>query len=81
MWIKTSDKMPPKGQWVLVTKNDFQKPLEIECFLGVRTNQYCSKETNWEWEDYEYNAWTSGHGDISSENPVAWMQLPEPYSS
>ena len=82
-WIKTSKQLPPIGQWVLVTKNDYQKPWEIECFMGVRIGtEYCHNE-NGEWveEEYEYNGWTSGHGDIGSNDPIAWMPLPEPYKA
>lgn len=78
-WILTKDQMPPKGQWILVAKNNWQKPWEIERYIGKRINQYCGQKTNWEWEDYEYDAWTSGHGDIGEDAPIAWMPLPEPF--
>ena len=78
-WILTSEQMPPKGKWVLVTTEDWQKPWEIKCFLGIRTGvkyvRYPEKRGFIE-EEYEYPAWTSGHGDIGSHNPIAWMPLP-----
>ena len=78
-WILTSEQMPPAGKWVLVTKTyDYQKPWEIMCYMGIRIGRSCSKESNWEWAEYEFPAWTSGHGDILSQHPYAWMELPTP---
>lgn len=81
-WILTEEKLPPKGVWVLVSdEKDSQKPWEIMCYEGIETG------TQWYYhgdeeiiEHYEYPAWTSGHGDIMSHNPTAWMPLPIPYS-
>ena len=75
-WILTEKQLPPRGQWVLVTKNDWQKPWEIMCYQGIRIGKhYIGKG----WEEYKYPSWTSGHGDIMSKHPIAWMLLPEPY--
>ena len=82
-WIKMSEKRPPDNTWVLVADpNDYQKPWEIMRYLGVMTNTryILNSELNERVsEEYEYPAWTSGHGDILSEDPVAWMPMPEPY--
>ena len=74
-WIPTSDRLPDKGQWVLVTTERYQKPVEIMCYQGVRIGQHNIGNG---WEEYEYPSWTSGHGDIQSHHPEAWMPLPEP---
>lgn len=78
-WIKTNEQLPPKGQWVLVTTDDYQKPCEIECYIGVKKHSGY-RFVNGKGEDFEepYHAWTSGYGDIG-ESPIAWMPLPEPY--
>lgn len=75
-WISTSDQLPDKGQWVLVTTERYQKPVEIMCYQGVRIGQH---NVGNGWEEYEFQSWTSGHGDIRSHHPEAWMPLPEPY--
>ena len=75
-WILTKDELPEKGVWVLTTINDHQKPIEIRCYLGIRRGSKASRKTNYEWVEYEYPAWTSGHGDISSRHPIAWTPLP-----
>lgn len=75
-WIKTSEQMPPIGEWVLTTTGEtLGKTMEIKAFIGIRTNH------RWvggslESEEYEYNAWTSGHGDIGHD-PEYWMPLPK----
>ena len=80
-WIKTEEQMPEKGQWVIVFSGDNRKYCEIECYmgLGTKTTTTWDKDGNMIKYDYEYPAWTCGHGDIKSTNPVAWMPLPEPY--
>lgn len=75
-WIKTSEQLPPIGQWVLVSEDDTSCPVEIMCYQGIKTNE---RYQDGKWEDYEYPSWTSGHGDIQDEHPKAWMPLPEPY--
>lgn len=75
-WINTNDRLPSKGQWVLVATEDYQKPIEIMCYQGVRIGE---KHDGDGWKKYEYPSWTSGHGDIRSNHPTAWMPLPEPY--
>ena len=75
-WIKTSERLPKKGQWVLVTKEDSQKPVEIMCYMGNRVGEVY-KGNSGSWEKYNYPAWTSGHGDIKGEHPEAWMPLPK----
>lgn len=79
-WIKTSEKMPPIGEWVIVTTGDRQKTAEIKCYMGKRDRKVAQYKGG-EWHDYIeiYDAWTSGHGDISGTNPAAWQPLPEPY--
>lgn len=81
-WIKMSEKKPPEGQWVLVTNtNHSQKPWEIMLYMGIMVNTMHRFDENGNLieEGYKYPAWTSGHGDILSEDPVAWMPMPEPY--
>ena len=73
-WIYCKDKLPPKGEWVLVTRNEYQKPVEIMCYQGIRTNRRTNDHG--EWEDYRYPSWTSGHGDIQGRHPLAWMEVP-----
>ena len=75
-WILTSKRLPNKGQWVLVTKEDYQKPVEIMCYLGVQIGRH---DIGNGWDEYEYPSWTSGHGDIQGSHPKAWMPLPKPY--
>ena len=78
-WILTTEQMPKESQWVLTTTNDYQKPIEIQCYMGIRIGtEYVHPigEKDWIEKKYEYPAWTSGHGDISSHNPIAWMPLP-----
>lgn len=77
-WILTNKQMPPKGKWVLTTTGDYQKTCEIKCYMGVKT-ETIYRYLNGKSEEYEheYYAWTSGHGDISGRNPVAWMLLPD----
>ena len=77
-WILTKDKNPPRGCWVLATRKNWQKPLEIMCYQGIRVGEKWSKDTNWEHVEYEYPSWTSGYGDIC-EPPIAWQFLPVPY--
>ena len=77
-----SEKMPPKNMWVLVARPEYyQKPWEIMSYMGIMTNKRRRFDENGNWieEEYVYPAWTSGHGDIMSEDPVAWMPMPEPY--
>lgn len=76
-WIPVSERLPNKSQWVLVTNEDYQEPIEIMCYQGIRTGLH--KVGNGEWEQYEYPSWTSGHGDIQSYHPKAWQPLPKPY--
>ena len=81
-WIKTNKQLPPKGKWVLVTRDDWQKPWEIMCYMGIRTNtitRYIPGIKELIEEEYEYPAWTSGHGDIMGQHPIAWMPLPKQY--
>ena len=78
-WILTKDKMPPIGTWVLVTQNYSQKPWEIMCYQGIEIGTCWDSKNNFKEEHYEYPTWTSGHGDIMSHNPIAWMPLPIPY--
>ena len=78
-WIETEKQMPPKGQWVLVAQDNYQKPWEIMTYMGVQTGYKYLPPNFDEKIPYSYHAWTSGHGDITSKNPVAWMPLPDPY--
>lgn len=75
-WIKTKEQTPSKGQWVLVTTDDYQKPIEIMCYQGTRVGE---EYIGGNWKEYEYPSWTSGHGDIQSWHPEAWMPLPKLY--
>lgn len=77
-WIKTDEQLPPIGQWVLVTTDRYQKPVEIMCYQGI---QIARRNIGNGWEEYEYPSWTSGHGDIQSSHPKAWMPLPTPYKA
>ena len=74
-WIRTNIQLPRKGEWVLVKTNDWQKPVEIMCYMGVRIGHH---DIGNGWEEYEFPAWTSGHGDIKSKHPEVWMPLPDP---
>lgn len=77
-WIPTSERLPDKGQWVLVMAESYQKPVEIMCYQGIRIGQqYVGNR----WEDYEYPSWTSGYGDIQDYHPKVWMPLPELYKA
>ena len=76
MWIKTSEQLPPISKWVLVTTGDFQKTCEIKCYMGKRTREYHKCGSDETFEEI-YDAWTSGHGDISGQNPDYWMELPD----
>lgn len=72
-WISTSEQLPPKGEWVLVTTDNWQKPCEIMCYQGVRViENECDKGY-----DRYFPSWTSGHGDIQSKHPTHWMKLPD----
>lgn len=73
-WRLISEILPPKGQWVIVTTEDYQKPCEIMCYLGTRIGRH---DIGNGWEDYEFPTWTSGHGDVRSTHPYAWMPLPQ----
>ena len=73
-WISTSEQLPPKGEWVLVTTDDWQKPIEIMCYQGTRIGRH---DIGNGWEDYEFPSWTSGHGDVQSRHPTHWMKLPD----
>lgn len=73
-WISTSEQLPPKGEWVLVTTDDWQKPIEIMCYQGTRIGRH---DIGIGWEDYEFPSWTSGHGDVQSKHPTHWMKLPD----
>ena len=79
-WILTEKELPPIGKWVLVTKdNDWQKPVEIMCYTGIRIGTryiHSNNSSDWTEEKYEYPAWTSGHGDIQSSHPKYWIKLP-----
>ncbi len=75
-WIPISERLPNKGQWVLITTEEYQKPIEIMCYQGIRIGKHDNGNG---WEEYEYPSWTSGHGDIQGYNPKAWMPLPAPY--
>ena len=75
-WIPTSKKLPNKNQWVLVTTEDYQKIAEVMCYQGIRIGKH---DVGNGWEEYEYPSWTSGHGDIQSSHPKAWMPLPPCY--
>ena len=76
-WIPVSERLPNKNQWVLITTEDYQKPIEIMRYQGIRTGLH--NIGNGGWEQYDYPSWTSGHGDIQSYHPKAWMPLPKPY--
>lgn len=79
-WILTKNELPPKGEWVLTTTGDWQKPIEIKCYMGKRLGtKWVSIPgiSGYKKVDYEYPAWTSGHGDIGARNPIAWMLLPK----
>ena len=69
-WIKTSEQLPPIGQPVLVTTNDWQFPYEIWEYKGkISVN------------DPTLDMWfTHGMGGITEEQPKAWMPLPQPYA-
>ena len=75
-WILTENKNPPTGCWVLTTREDWQKPIEIMCYQGIKFGRHNIGNG---WEDYEFPSWTSGHGDICKP-PVAWRFLPIPYN-
>lgn len=79
-WILTSERLPNKGQWVLVTTGERQKPYEVMCYQGIRIGEHDDGNG---WEEYEYPSWTSGHGDVQGHHPEAWMMpsLPAPYES
>ena len=66
-WIKPTEQLPSKHQWVLVTINeDYQHPVKVMRYMGV-------------YVESGKPAWTSGWGDIKTSHPDAWMPLPEPY--
>ena len=68
-WIKTSEQLPPIDQPVLVSKDDFQFPYSIWSYSGKTSVN-----------DPTLDMWfVVGHGGITSEQPKAWMPLPEPY--
>lgn len=75
-WIPCSERLPDKNQWVLVTTEDYQKLVDIMCYQGIRIGRH---NVGNGWEEYEYPSWTSGHGDIQSSHPKAWMPLPSEY--
>lgn len=77
-WILTSDRLPNKSQWVLVTTESYQKPVEIMRYQGVQIGQH---NVGNGWGKYGFPSWTSGHGDIQSHHPKAWMPLPKPYKA
>lgn len=78
-WIETADQLPPRGEWVLVDKEDWQKPCEVMCYQGIRLGHQTIHHIDGTVtdEDYEYPSWTSGHGDIRPSHPIRWMPLPE----
>lgn len=77
-WILVTEKFPPIGEWVLVTNGECNgKYCEIMTYKGLKTERI-HRVGYGEYEE-QYHAWTSGHGDIRSKNPLAWMPLPTPY--
>ena len=74
-WILTKERLPEKSQWVLVTTEEYQKPIEIMCYQGIRIGKH---DVGNGWEEYEYPSWTSGHGDVQGYHPKAWMPI-KPY--
>lgn len=69
--------LPPIDEWVIVATQDYQKPIDVMTYIGRRIGKCSSSETDFEWQEYEYDAWTSGNGDILDENPIAWMHGPD----
>ena len=73
-WIKTENQLPKVGQWVLGHTENCQKPYEVMCYLGEKTNKGCNSEKG-EYT-YTYHDWTTGHGDIF-HGPDFWQPLPK----
>ena len=79
-WIFTSEKLPPIGEWVLVTNGKCDgKHCEVMTYKGLKSEKVYTVGGG-EYEE-QYHEWTSGHGDILSKNPLAWMPLPDPYKT
>lgn len=78
-WIPVSKKLPPIGEWVLVTNGKCNgKYCEVMIYHGLKT-QIVHRVGEGEYYEEQYHEWTSGHGDVLSKNPLAWMPLPSPY--
>ena len=77
-WIKTSEQMPPKGEWVLCATPEHSIPWEIRMYEGIGVGkEYVSKEHIE--REYNYPRWRV-KGGVASRNPIAWMPLPKPYN-
>ena len=72
-WISTDNQLPPKGVWVLVTKEDGNKPFEVMAYQGMRIGK---RDDGNGWKEYEFPCWTSGYGDVQSHHPKYWAKLP-----
>lgn len=73
-WIPVSEKLPKQGVKVLVQRND---EIEVGYFDGYYEREY--------WQNGIKDTATNPHwwysmGRLSTEHPVAWMPLPEPYN-
>ena len=65
-WIKTSEQLPPKGLPVLVATDD------IRCPYGIWSYERTNDDDDRIWRIEE-------DGGVTTEEPLAWQPLPEPY--
>lgn len=72
-WVKITDELPPIDKRVLVSKNNI---VEMMFFHGFRQVE-CRKNGEVFYETHP--CWMGDYGVVSSVNPDAWMDAPEPF--